>query len=98
MGNVKKTFCRICEPACPLQARVNEAGEITELSPDPGHPLGGIPCNKGLKFLDLHNDPDRLNWPLKRSNEKSAESAEFERIDWDVAFTEIAEKIRALTV
>ena len=96
MSSEKKTFCRICEPACPLLASINEAGEIVELKPDPGHPLGGIPCNKGLAFLDVHNDPDRLKWPLRRKNDKLAETAEFERIDWDVALAEIAEKIRAL--
>ena len=96
MTRIKKTFCRICEPACPLQASVNEAGEIVELAPDPEHPLGGIPCNKGLFFLEVHNDPDRLNWPLKRKNDKLAGAAEFERLDWDVAISEVAEKIQAL--
>ena len=96
MQGVKKTFCRICEPSCPLQASINEAGEIVELKPDPDHPMGGIPCNKGLRFLDVHNDPDRLNWPLKRKNDKLAGAADFERIDWDDAFSEIAGKIKVL--
>lgn len=96
MGAVKKTFCRICEPACPLQAELDQSGDVVQLKPDPGHPLGGIPCNKGLNFLDVHNDPDRLNWPLKRTNAKSAGSAEFERVEWEDALSEIAEKTQEL--
>ncbi len=32
------TFCRVCEPACGLVARV-EVGELLELRPDPEHPV-----------------------------------------------------------
>lgn len=93
----KRTFCRICEPACPLQAEVNDFGQVEKLRPDPGHPTGGIPCNKGLNFLEVHQDPDRLNWPLKRGNEKSANnSAEFSRINWDDALSEIAQQVLEL--
>lgn len=96
MRTIKHTFCRICEPACPLQAELDQEGEVVSLKPSPANPLGGIPCNKGLNFLDVHNDPDRLNWPLKRKNDKIAASAEFDRVDWDAALSEIAEKIQAL--
>lgn len=94
MSSTKHTFCRICEPACPLQAEVDSDGEIVALSPDPEHPLGGTPCNKGINFLAVHQDPDRLNWPLKRTNAKSQLKPEFERLTWDDALNEVATNIR----
>ena len=95
MTTEKQTFCRICEPNCTMLVESNEAGEPTKLKPYPNHPLGGKPCNKGLNFLSVHKDPDRLNWPLKRTNGKNEFPAEFERITWDQALSEIAERLRA---
>ena len=96
MKRVEHTFCRICEPMCPMLAEINETGKVTRLSPNPEHPVGGIPCHKGLNWLPIHNDPDRLNWPLKRVNAKTAAKGEFERISWEQALTEIAEKLTAI--
>ena len=92
----KNTFCRICEPMCPLLAEVNEDGKVTQLRPNPNHPSGGTPCHKGLGWLNVHNDPDRLNYPLKRVNSKEESPAKFERISWDQALKEIADKIKTL--
>lgn len=96
MATVKKTFCRICEPNCPMNAEVDEKGKVIALKPNPDHPSGGIACHKGLSFLDIHNDPDRLNWPLKRSNSKSDDHGEFERVDWDTALDECADKLEKI--
>lgn len=96
MNTTKHTFCRICEPACPLQAEVDQQGNVVDLKPSPDNPVGGIPCNKGINFINVHHDPDRLNWPLKRINGKNAARAEFEQIEWDDAFSEITQKVQAL--
>ena len=86
-----RTFCRVCEPACGLVARV-EAGRVAALRPDNEHPISqGWACNKGLATFDIHHDPDRLSHPLKRTA-----SGSFERISWDQAFDEIAAKLRAI--
>lgn len=86
-----RTFCRVCEPACGLVARV-EDGRLTALRPDREHPIShGWACNKGLATLDIHHDPDRLSHPLKRTP-----SGSFERISWDQAMQEIAAKLRAI--
>ncbi len=64
MPTVKHTFCRICEPLCPLLAEMGEGGEIKKLSPDRAHPItAGFACRKGLSYLDVHRDPDRLDHP-----------------------------------
>lgn len=83
----KRTFCRVCEPACGLIATV-EDGSLTALRGDRGHPISkGFVCNKGIYGLDIHNDPDRLRTPLKRTGRG------FEPIGWEQALEEIAGKL-----
>jgi anaerobic selenocysteine-containing dehydrogenase len=86
-----RTFCRVCEPACGLVARV-EDGALTSVRPDRDHPVSrGWACNKGIATLDVHRDPDRLSHPLRRG----ADGA-FERVGWDAAMAEIAGRMRAV--
>ena len=86
----RNTFCRVCEPSCALIAEVSD-GEIISLKPDRDHPVTkGFACHKGLATLDLHNDPDRLDYPLKKVGD------DFERVSWDEAARDIAEKLRAI--
>jgi len=59
------------------------------------HP--GIPdmnprgCQKGACYSHRMYDPSRLKWPLKRVGERG--SGQWQRISWDEALTEIADKI-----
>lgn len=92
----KETFCRICEPGCPIKASFNEQGKVEKLSPNPDHPGGGTPCHKGLSYLEIHNSPDRLNWPMRRNNSRTEPEGQFDRISWDQAFSEMGEKLRTL--
>ena len=92
----KETFCRICEPYCPMLAEINDQGEVAKLKPNPDHPCKGTPCNKGLSWLEVHNDPDRLNYPLKRKNSRAEDKGEFERIAWEQSISEAGEKLRAV--
>lgn len=87
----KRTFCRVCEPACGLIATV--AGDrLVALEADKAHPISkGFVCNKGIYGLDIHNDPDRLNHPLKQ-----VAPGKFEAIDWDTALTEIALRLKTI--
>lgn len=96
MTRTKSTFCRICEPNCPLVAHFDDQGAITELTPDLGHVSGGVACHKGLSFLDVHRDPDRLDFPLRRANPKQEERGDFARTSWTDAIDEIAERTRAI--
>lgn len=92
----KHTFCRICEPNCPLLADFDADGRITGLRPDPEHPSGSIACHKGLFFLDIHNDPDRLNMPLSRRNPRSEPKGDFAPVDWETATGQIGQRLQAL--
>ncbi|HEY9544519.1 MAG TPA: molybdopterin-dependent oxidoreductase, partial [Solimonas sp.] len=93
----RHTFCRICEPHCPLQAEIDADGQVIQLHPDPGHPSGGTPCHKGLSFLKVHRDPDRLNWPLHRANPRSEARGQFEPTTWEHALGDIGARIKALS-
>lgn len=86
-----RTFCRVCEPACGLVARV-EDGRLTRLRPDRDHPVSqGWACNKGIATFDIHHDPDRLGHPLER-----VARGRFAALSWDTAMTAIADRLRAI--
>jgi anaerobic selenocysteine-containing dehydrogenase len=87
------TFCRICEPGCGLLAQV-EDGRILSLRNDKDHPIHrGFCCHKGIQYLRVHQDPDRLNYPLRRCNPRSEERGDFAPVSWDQAATEIGAKL-----
>ena len=96
MASTKPTFCRICEPNCPITAVFDDDGALTGLVPDMAHPSGGIACHKGLSFLEIHNDPDRLNAPQKRMNPKHEERGDFAAVGWDAAMDEIGARLKAV--
>lgn len=87
----QRTFCRVCEPACGMIATVQD-NELIRLRPDVDHPVSkGFVCNKGIYGKDLHNDPDRLRYPMRRNA-----AGGFDRISWESALTEIAERLNAI--
>jgi anaerobic selenocysteine-containing dehydrogenase len=62
-----KTFCRLCEVSCGLEADVDEHGRLAKLAPDGDHPVtAGFACHKGLLAREIHHDPDRVNHPERR--------------------------------
>lgn len=90
MGEVR-TFCRVCEPACGLVARV-ENETLVGLRPDKEHPVShGWACNKGIATFDIHHDPDRLSHPLERAADGS-----MRRVSWDAAMAGIAARLHAI--
>lgn len=91
MEERKVTFCRICEAHCGMVATV-EDGRVTQLRPDPDHPLStGYACPKGIAMTDVQNDPDRVLHPLRKTA-----SGEFERVTWREALNDIGTRLRAV--
>jgi formate dehydrogenase len=85
-----RTFCRICEVYCGLVAEV-DGDRVTAVRPDRDHPVSqGYACVKGLALGALHDDPHRLDHPLKRVGDH------YQRIPWDQAIAEIGARVRAL--
>ncbi len=88
----KRTFCRVCEPACGLIATTRD-DELITLKADPAHPVSrGFVCNKGIYGKDIHADPDRLRYPMRRNAD-----GELERVSWEVALADIAQRLSTLT-
>ncbi|CRK53994.1 Oxidoreductase [Rhodococcus sp. RD6.2] len=93
MTRTVHTFCRICEPGCGLLAEV-DGGEIVRLRPDADHPVHkGFSCHKGVHYLQVHRDPDRLDRPLKRMNPRTEDGGVFEPVGWDDAARDIAARL-----
>jgi anaerobic selenocysteine-containing dehydrogenase len=79
MDTVFRT-CTICEASCGL-AFQREAGELVAVRPDEDDVLSrGYVCPKGIAYLELLRDPDRLRQPVRRTA-----SGDFEPIAWDEA-------------
>lgn len=91
MGEWKKTGCNMCGLACNLEAYV-ENDHILDIRPNPEGTRNKIPycCRKGRSSVYLQDNPERLNYPLKKVGDH------FERISWEQAYKEIAEKANAI--
>lgn len=91
---VKKSACYFCHQNCGVLAYVKD-GKVIKIEGDPNHPTnqGGLCCrgNIALKHID---HPARINHPLKRVGEKGAN--QWEKIPWDQAIKEIAEKLNQI--
>ncbi len=87
MTEEKTTYCRICEVYCGLVATV-EDGRITKLRPDKDHVVSkGYSCPKGITAHQVTHDPDRILHPLKKVD------GAWQRISWEQAIAEIAERL-----
>ena len=86
-----KTFCRLCEVNCGLEATVDADGRLVELKPDRTHPVTkGFACHKGLLAREIHHDPDRVDTPQRRTERG------FERATWDEAIPAIARRLEEI--
>lgn len=92
MTTIKRTYCRICEAHCGLTVEVDEATQrVGDVRPDRDNPLSkGYCCVKGLGAGAMHDDEERLNYPMKRVG------STYERISWGQALDEIGAKVRKL--
>ncbi len=81
-----------CPDTCGMLVTL-EGGRPTGLRGDPDHPFTrGYLCHKVSHDLDRLHHPDRLLHPQRRVGPKGA--GRFERISWDEALIEIAERFR----
>ena len=82
--------CHLCEANCGLIIDF-EGRKALRITGDHENPLSrGYICPKATALIDVQNAPDRLRRPMKRIGDRWAE------IDWDLAFSEIAERIGAI--
>jgi anaerobic selenocysteine-containing dehydrogenase len=76
-----KRACGLCEASCGLVMDV-EDNRIVSVRPDYDDPHSeGYVCPKGMAIAEVHDDPDRLRGPLRKTADGN-----FEPIGWDEAF------------
>lgn len=84
------TDCTLCYHSCGTKVYV-EDGRATKIEGLESHPLNkGKLCPKGEIALENIYHPERLKYPMKRVK------GGWERISWDQALTEIADKLLSL--
>jgi thiosulfate reductase/polysulfide reductase chain A len=96
--DVKVGLCRGCvHDQCQVKAFV-ENGKLAKTKNLPNSPFTSVwgpeGCAKQRAFVELWNDPRRLNYPLKRKGSRG--EGKWEQIGWDQALDEIAEKLAQL--
>lgn len=82
--------CNLCEAICGLEIKI--AGpKILSIRGDPDDPFSrGHICPKAVALQDIHEDPNRLRRPMKRTG------SEWEEIPWTEAFELAAEKLASI--
>ncbi|MBU4215374.1 MAG: molybdopterin-dependent oxidoreductase, partial [Actinobacteria bacterium] len=85
-----------CGSRCPLNLVVSD-GQIIRVDPEPtGDDQLGTQqiraCVRGRSIRHRIYNPDRLRYPMRRTGARG--EGKFERISWETAFTEIAERLK----
>lgn len=82
--------CHLCEAICGLKIETR-GKEIVSIKGDPDDPLSrGHICPKAVALKDIHEDPDRLRYPVRRVD-KGDGSTDWEQISWREALDATAE-------
>lgn len=91
MGEWKKSGCPFCSLNCALEVLV-EDDHILDVRPNPDSKKepGGYCCRKGRSVKYWQDNPERLDYPLKKVGDH------FERISWEQAYREIGEKAKQI--
>ena len=89
------TSCGVCSCTCGMKAYTQD-GVLLKLEGNPDCQVsGGRLCGKGQAAVDMLYDPDRLKYPLKRTNPVKGQGIDpkWQRISWEEAFEIIAQKL-----
>jgi anaerobic selenocysteine-containing dehydrogenase len=94
-----KSTCGGCYGMCTIRGhRVN--GVLVKIEGEPDNDFGshGGLCAKGESMIQALYDPNRYNWPLRRTNPEKGIFADpqWKRISWDEALDEIAAKLKKI--
>jgi anaerobic selenocysteine-containing dehydrogenase len=84
--------CHLCEAICGLKIETR-GEEILSIKGDPNDPLSrGHISPKAVALKDIHEDPDRLRYPVRRVRAGDG-SHSWEQISWDEALDATAEAL-----
>ncbi len=91
---VHPSQCWECNTYCGSLVTLRD-GQVTKIAPNPDHPgsKGGF-CVKGIRAVREWTDNDsRLQYPMRRVGSRG--SGKWERISWDGALSEMADRLAA---
>lgn len=92
-GKIVKTNCFDCHSKCGVLCHVDKNGVLTKVEGNPEDPRSqGRMCPKGRNAVQILNDPERINYPMRRVGERG--SGKWERITWEEALDEIETRCR----
>ena len=87
--------CHLCEATCGLVLTVDDVppgGRVLKVRGDADDPFSrGYLCPKATALIDLHEDPDWLRSPMRRTA-----GGGFEAVDWDTALDLVVQGLRSV--
>ncbi|MBI4284301.1 MAG: molybdopterin-dependent oxidoreductase [Chloroflexi bacterium] len=96
---VVRTMCGMCYAMCSIRVRVQD-GIAVAIEGDPESTYGGRggTCGKAISALQILYDPNRINYPVKRTNPEKGLGVDpkWQRIGWDEALGTLIEKLKAI--
>lgn len=91
MEKIVRSICQACHCECGVLVHVRD-GKVIKIEGDTENPMNrGFTCVKGQAQPQVVHHPDRLTNPMRRVGDRG--SGKWERISWDKALNEIAEKL-----
>ena len=82
--------CNLCEAICGLEIRI-ENDQVKSIKGDKQDPISkGHICPKAVALQDVYNDPDRLQTPIKKTEDG------WKKISWKQAFDEVADELKCV--
>ncbi len=88
------TYCPLCVSRCGARATVTDG--TFNLHRDPSHPTGNVLCIKGKEAPAITAHPDRLRYPMMRTDPKGSADPGWRRITWEEALGTVADRLRTL--
>lgn len=82
--------CNLCEAMCGIKIKYQDK-TILSIKGDEDDPFSkGHICPKAVALQDIYEDPDRLKYPVRRTD------SGWEQISWDEAFDEVVTNLQAI--
>ncbi len=83
--------CHLCEAVCGVEIRLR-GDQILSIRGDDDDPFSrGHICPKAVALKDVHEDPDRLRQPMRKTAD-----GQWQPVAWEAALDEIARRLVAL--